>query len=58
MTIEWEALEERVKLGAGKGVPPEDPAAFRGRFANEVHGTFLRPSVGLQFRVQPWGEHG
>jgi hypothetical protein len=33
MTIEWDALEDPIKLGSGNTVPPDDPAAFLGRFA-------------------------
>jgi hypothetical protein len=33
MTIEWEALEDRVALGSSKSVPLDDAAAFQGRFA-------------------------
>jgi hypothetical protein len=54
MTIEWEALEARVELGAGKGVPPEDPAAFRGRFAkarSTAH--FSGRQLGFSFESNP-----
>ena len=36
MTIEWEAVEEPIKLGLGNTVPPDDPAAFLGSFAEAV----------------------
>ena len=54
MTIEWEALEDRVALGSGKSVPLEDPAAFRGRFARArsiAH--FSGRQLGFSFESNP-----
>ena len=54
MTIEWEALEDRVLLGSGKEVPPDDPAAFLGRFArarSTAH--FSGRQLGFSFRSAP-----
>jgi hypothetical protein len=54
MTIEGEALEERVALGSGKEVPPTDPAAFWGRFAkarSTAH--FSGRQLGFSFESDP-----
>ena len=54
MTIEWEALEDRVLLGSGKEVPPDDPAAFLGRFArarSTAH--FSGHQLGFSFESDP-----
>jgi hypothetical protein len=54
MTIEWEALEDRVRLGSGKEVPPDDPAAFLGRFAkarSTAHFSGRQP--GFNFESDP-----
>jgi hypothetical protein len=54
MTIEWEALEDRVALGSGKSVPLDDPAAFQGRFARArsiAH--FSGRQLGFSFESNP-----
>jgi hypothetical protein len=54
MTIEWEALEAPVELGAGTAVPPTDAAAFLGRFAkarSTAH--FSGRQLGFSFRSDP-----
>jgi len=54
MTIEWEALEDRVALGSGDEVPLTDPAAFRGRFAkarSTAH--FSGRQLGFSFESDP-----
>jgi hypothetical protein len=54
MTIEWEALEDPVDLGAGAAVPPTDPAAFLGRFArarSTAH--FAGRQLGFSFHSDP-----
>jgi hypothetical protein len=54
MTIEWETLEDPVDLGSGKTVPPTDPAAFLGSFA-EARSTayFSGRQLGFSFRSDP-----
>jgi hypothetical protein len=54
MTIEWEALDEPVGLGAGTRVPAADPAAFLGHFAkarSTAH--FSGRQLGFSFRSNP-----
>jgi hypothetical protein len=54
MTIEWEAIEDPVDLGSGTKVPPDDPAAFLGRFArarSTAH--FSGRQLGFSFSSDP-----
>jgi hypothetical protein len=54
MTIEWEAIEDPVRLGSGAAVPATDPAAFLGTFAaarSTAH--FSGRQLGFAFRSNP-----
>jgi hypothetical protein len=49
--IRWEATGRREHRGSGSDVPPTDPAAFLGRFANaRSAGSFSGSEVGFSFR--------
>jgi hypothetical protein len=51
MTIEWDAIDEPVKLGSGNTVPPEDPASFLGRFAKaKSTAKFSGRQLGFSFK--------
>ena len=54
MTIEWQALESPVSLGSGNTVPPTDPAAFLGSFA-EARSTaqISGRELGFSFKSNP-----
>ena len=54
MTIEWEALEDPVDLGMGATVPPTDPAAFLGSFAEATSTAYFSGrQLGFNFRSDP-----
>ena len=54
MTIDWEALEDPLDLGSGSTVPPDDPAAFLGRFASaRSTAHFSGRQLGFSFRSDP-----
>jgi hypothetical protein len=49
--IRWEATGRREHRGSGSDVPPTDPAAFLGHFANaRSAGSFSGSEVGFSFR--------
>jgi hypothetical protein len=54
MTIEWDALEDPVRLGSGDAVPPDDPRSFRGRFAAaRSKARFAGRQLGFSFVSDP-----
>jgi hypothetical protein len=54
MTIDWDAIEEPVKLGSGNTVPPENPAAFLGNFARaKSTAQFSGRQLGFSFKSDP-----
>jgi hypothetical protein len=54
MTIEWDAVEEPIKLGSGNTVLPDDPAAFLGNFARaKSTAHFSGRQLGFSFKSDP-----
>jgi hypothetical protein len=54
MTIEWDAIEDAVKLGSGRAVPPDDPTSFLGRFARaRSTARFSGRQLGFSFHSDP-----
>jgi hypothetical protein len=52
--VKWEAIGPQKKLGSGKAVPPDDPAAFRGTFAPASStGRFSGAELGFSFVSKP-----
>jgi hypothetical protein len=52
--VKWEATGPSRKLGSGKAVPPDDPAAFRGTFAPaRSTGQFSGTELGFSFVSKP-----
>lgn len=50
-SITWEAVGERQRRGRGRAVPPDDPAAFLGRFARaRSTASFSGSAFGFSFR--------
>jgi hypothetical protein len=54
MTIEWDALEDPVELGAGAAVPPTNSAVFLGHFAKaKSTAHIVGCQLGFSFRSNP-----
>lgn len=52
--VRWEAVGPFDELGKGDGVPPDDPAAFLGRFAPaRAVGRFSGSEMAFRFRSDP-----
>lgn len=52
--VRWEAVGPVEDLGEGGSVPPDDPAAFLGRFAPaRAVGRFSGSELGFRFRSNP-----
>ena len=52
--VKWEATGPLEELGSGTAVPPDDPAAFRGRFAPaRSTGRFSGAELGFSFETKP-----
>lgn len=55
MTIEWDALEDPVTLGAGAKLRPDDPTAFLGHFAKARSTAYI---VGCQLGLSCCSDPG
>jgi hypothetical protein len=54
MNVTWAATSDRQPRGKGRAVPPTDPAAFLGRFADaRSTASFSGSELGFSFRSNP-----